>query len=61
MVELPVQRWQDLMGNLLNFAQDQSNVQLRVSTLVTLGFICEVMVSRFWWHSPIRDGKPDHL
>lgn len=46
MVELPAQRWQDLMTNLLGFAQDQSNIQLRVSTLVTLGFICEVMVSR---------------
>lgn len=44
MVELPADKWPDLMPSLLGFAGDQSNIQLRVSTLVTLGFICEVMV-----------------
>jgi hypothetical protein len=45
MVELPAEKWVELMPALLQFAQDQDNVQLRVSTLVTLGFICEVIVS----------------
>jgi hypothetical protein len=45
MVELPAEKWAELMPALLQFAQDQDNVQLRVSTLVTLGFICEVIVS----------------
>jgi hypothetical protein len=47
MVELPAEKWEELMPALLQFAQDQDNVQLRVSTLVTLGFICEVIVSVF--------------
>jgi len=44
MVELPDEKWPELMPALLQFAQDQDNVQLRVSTLVTLGFICETIV-----------------
>jgi importin subunit beta-1 len=46
MVELPAEKWAELMPALLSFVQDQDNVQLRVATLVTLGFICEVIVSR---------------
>jgi len=55
MVELPADKWAELMPALLQFAQDQDNVQLRVSTLVTLGFICEVIVSQHL--ETVADGR----
>jgi importin subunit beta-1 len=44
-VELPKGRWQDLIPQLIQFAQNQENTALRVHTLQTIGYICEVIVS----------------
>lgn len=43
-VELPVGQWQDLIQILLGFVNNQENVNLRMSTLQTIGFICESIV-----------------
>ncbi|KAJ7712485.1 armadillo-type protein [Mycena metata] len=40
-VELPVGHWGDLIEILLGFINTQTNVNLRIATLQTIGFICE--------------------
>lgn len=44
-VELPQGQWPNLIEILLGFVNDQSNANLRISTLQTIGFICEAIVS----------------
>lgn len=53
-VELPHNQWADLIEMLLNFVNNQSNTNLRIATLQTIGFICEVIVclSLFLWFYP---------
>ncbi|KAI1790603.1 ARM repeat-containing protein [Ganoderma leucocontextum] len=45
-VELPNGQWMDVVGLLLGFVSDQSNVNLRVATLQAIGFICESLQSK---------------
>ncbi|KAF7300244.1 APC1-C domain-containing protein [Mycena kentingensis (nom. inval.)] len=40
-VELPQNQWPDLIEILLGFVNTQANVNLRIATLQTIGFICE--------------------
>ncbi|KAJ7075629.1 armadillo-type protein [Mycena belliarum] len=40
-VELPMGHWGDLIEILLGFMNTQGNVNLRIATLQTIGFICE--------------------
>ncbi|KAJ7160875.1 armadillo-type protein [Mycena filopes] len=40
-VELPVGHWGDLIEILLGFMNSPTNVNLRIATLQTIGFICE--------------------
>ncbi|TFK48303.1 ARM repeat-containing protein [Heliocybe sulcata] len=40
-VEIPAGQWQDLITLLLGFVNDANNTNLRISTLETIGFICE--------------------
>nr|ODO01077.1 importin subunit beta-1 [Cryptococcus depauperatus CBS 7855] len=42
-IELPAGRWQELIPQLLEFVQNQDNTGLRVNTLQTVGYICEVI------------------
>ncbi|KAF5314247.1 hypothetical protein D9619_011781 [Psilocybe cf. subviscida] len=42
-VELPQGQWPNLIEILLGFVNDQSNANLRISTLQTIGFICEAI------------------
>ena len=42
-VELPNGQWMDVIGLLLGFVSDQSNVNLRVATLQAIGYICEAL------------------
>jgi importin subunit beta-1 len=44
-VELVVNQWQELIQILLGFVNDQTNVNLRMATLQTIGFICESVKS----------------
>lgn len=44
-VELPEAQWNDLIEVLLGFVNNQSNTNLKVATLQTIGFICEAIVS----------------
>ena len=44
-VELPQGQWQDLIEILLRFVNNADNVNLRIATLQTIGYICEVIVS----------------
>lgn len=44
-VELPQGQWPDLIEILLGFVNNQTNTNLRISTLQTIGFICEAIVS----------------
>jgi len=44
-IELPVGKWPELIGLLLEFVQNQDNVGLRINTLQAVGYICEVIVS----------------
>jgi importin subunit beta-1 len=44
-VELPEGKWPELIPALLEFVGNQENQNLRVYTLVAIGFICEVTVS----------------
>ena len=44
-VELPQGQWQDLIEILLRFVNTADNVNLRIATLQTIGYICEVIVS----------------
>ena len=43
-VELPNGQWMDVIGLLLGFVSDPSNISLRVATLQAIGFICETIV-----------------
>jgi hypothetical protein len=43
-VELPQGHWGDLIEILLGFMNTQANVNLRIATLQTIGFICESIV-----------------
>jgi len=43
-VELPPGHWPDLIEILLGFVNSQGNINLRISTLQTIGFICESIV-----------------
>jgi anaerobic C4-dicarboxylate transporter len=43
-VELPVNQWADLIELLLSFVNNQTNANLKIATLQTIGFICEVIV-----------------
>ncbi|CAK5271145.1 unnamed protein product [Mycena citricolor] len=40
-VELPLNHWGDLIELLLGFVNTQNNVNLRIATLQTIGYICE--------------------
>ncbi|WWC67728.1 uncharacterized protein I206_101640 [Kwoniella pini CBS 10737] len=42
-IELPVNKWPELIPQLLEFVGNQENQGLRVSTLQAVGFICEVI------------------
>lgn len=42
-IELPVDQWPELIGQLLEFVGNQENTGLRVATLQTIGYICEVV------------------
>ena len=44
-VELPQNHWPELIEILLGFVNNQSNANLRISTLQTIGYICEAIVS----------------
>jgi len=44
-VELPQSQWPELIEILLGFVNNQSNANLRISTLQTIGYICEAIVS----------------
>lgn len=44
-VELPQSHWPELIEILLGFVNNQSNANLRISTLQTIGYICEAIVS----------------
>ncbi|ORY27809.1 importin beta-1 subunit (Karyopherin beta-1 subunit) [Naematelia encephala] len=46
-IEVPVQRWPELIPNLLQFVGDQDNVGLRVNTLQAVGYVCEVISPEF--------------
>lgn len=43
-VELPHNQWADLIELLLSFINNQDNANLKIATLQTIGFICEVIV-----------------
>jgi len=43
-VELPVNQWGELIEILLSFVNSQATTNVRVATLQTIGFICEVIV-----------------
>ncbi|EKM76555.1 hypothetical protein AGABI1DRAFT_62890 [Agaricus bisporus var. burnettii JB137-S8] len=42
-VELPNNQWADLIELLLSFVNNQQNTNLKIATLQTIGFICEVI------------------
>ncbi|WVQ84051.1 hypothetical protein IAT38_006196 [Cryptococcus sp. DSM 104549] len=42
-IELPASRWPELIPQALEFVQNQENQGLRVNTLQTIGYICEVI------------------
>lgn len=44
-VELPAALWPDLIEILLRFMDNTENVNLRIATLQTIGYICESIVS----------------
>jgi importin subunit beta-1 len=50
-VELPVERWPELIPALLEYVGNQDNVGLRVNTLQAVGYICEVIVSEAYTRS----------
>lgn len=43
-VELPQGQWQELIEVLLGFVNNQSNTNLKIATLQSIGFICESIV-----------------
>lgn len=44
-VELPHGQWPDLIEVLLGFVNNQPQANLKISTLQTIGYICESIVS----------------
>jgi len=46
-VELPQGQWTDLIEILLGFVNTQGNANLRISTLQTIGIICDAIVRVF--------------
>lgn len=46
-VELPRGSWSELIGQLLQFVQNEENTGLRIATLQTIGYICEVVQPQF--------------
>ncbi|WOO82023.1 Importin subunit beta-1 [Vanrija pseudolonga] len=46
-IELPHGGWPELIGQLLEFVQNQENTHLRVATLQAVGYICEVVQPQF--------------
>lgn len=44
-VELPQGHWPDLIEILLGFVNNQTNTNLKIATLQTIGYICETIVS----------------
>lgn len=44
-IELPVEKWPELIPSLLDFVGHQDNTGLRVNTLTAVGYVCEVTVS----------------
>lgn len=44
-IELPSGQWLDLVPTLLGFVSQTANISLKVSTLQTIGFLCEGIVS----------------
>lgn len=44
-IELPHGGWPELIGQLLEFVQNQENTGARIATLQTIGYVCEVVVS----------------
>jgi importin subunit beta-1 len=44
-IELPAQRWPELIQNLLEFVGNAENTGLRINTLQAVGYVCEVIVS----------------
>jgi len=49
-VELPQGQWPNLIEILLGFVNTLGNTNLRISTLQTIGFICESIVSDFFYY-----------
>lgn len=43
-IELPNQQWPDLINLLLSFVNNADNVNLRIATLQSIGYICETIV-----------------
>lgn len=50
-VELPQGQWPELIETLLGFVNNPTNTNLRISTLQTIGFICEAIVSTGVYYS----------
>jgi hypothetical protein len=48
-VELPQGQWTDLIEILLGFVNTQGNANLRISTLQTIGIICDAIVRVFFF------------
>lgn len=44
-VELPNAEWMELIEILLQFMNNSENVNMRIATLQTIGYICETIVS----------------
>lgn len=45
-VELPAGQWPELIEILLRFMDNVDNVNLRIATLQTIGYVCESIVRR---------------
>ncbi len=51
-IELPHQQWPDLINLLLAFVNNADNVNLRIATLQSIGYICETIVGALFNPSP---------
>jgi cytolysin (calcineurin-like family phosphatase) len=49
-IELPHQQWPDLINLLLAFVNNADNVNLRIATLQSIGYICETIVGTLFNH-----------
>jgi importin subunit beta-1 len=56
-VELPQLQWGTLINDLLGFMNEQSQVNLRISTLQAIGFICESIVRSIFRRSILRTSE----